>query len=132
MPIARIVELVFGLLTGLLAAVAAFTMMNLAPPNQFLLISLVYILPALLFALGSCLHAIGDMRSGLFILLGAGVVVVVPKLPVLFAILYGLVKYGLEQEVSVRGAWDALLVLMPGPLAIVTMIASLIARKCRS
>ena len=71
------------------------------------------------------------MRSGLFILFGAGVVVVVPKLLVHFVILYSLVKYGLE-EGSVRGAWDALLVLMPGLLAIVTMIASLIARKSRA
>jgi hypothetical protein len=129
MPIVRRVELVFGIMTGLLSLVAAFTVFNLAPPNQFLLVSLLYIFPALIFAFGSCLHAIGDMRRGLFILFGGGIGVVAPKLLVLCVILYGLVRYGPE-EISFN--WGYLLALTPGLLAIVTMIASLIASNPKS
>ena len=102
MPISRRIEMVFGLLTGGLARIAAFTVTNLKPPRQFFLISIFYIVPALLVALGSCLDAIGDMKSGRRVLFAGGIILLMPWIPGFMGTSYA---YGLL---------GGLLVLTPG------------------
>ena len=64
MSIARRVELVCGVLTGVVATVAAFALLNLNSPDQFLPAFFIYILPALLVAVGAGLHIIGFRSAG--------------------------------------------------------------------
>jgi hypothetical protein len=107
--------MIFGLLAGVLAPTAAFTVMNLNPPNQFFVITIFYIVPALLVALGSCLHAIGDMKSGRRILFAGDLILLVPWLPAFFVVFYG------------YGFWGGLLVLTPGVMAMLSLIANMVS-----
>jgi|SRR5882762_5077748 len=114
----RKVELLSGILTGVLALVVSCT---LAPPRsilEFLELLPFYVGPALLVTVGSYFHAVRLKIRGLVTLLvGASI---------LTLMIFGLIFSGVFYF---YGLWGGLLTLTPSATAIVTLIASFLTKR---
>ena len=115
MTISRRIERVCGVLTGVLAIIAALQIVNVDFPIQILALSLVYILPALLVAIGSWIHSGTQKKGGFLILLLGGSVLLLLWVPGLLGGFYA------------HGLWVGLLGLTPGFMAAITMMAAWIS-----
>jgi hypothetical protein len=119
MTVSRKVELISGITTGLLALAVSGT---LAPPLsvlQFLRLLAFYLGPALLVAVGAYVHAVRGQRWGFVILLVGGVILA--GIGFIVTLFGGLFYF--------YGLWGGLLRLAPSTMAILTMVASLLARR---
>ncbi len=114
----RKIELMSGIMTGVLALAVPCI---LAPPRsvgEFLRLLPFYLVPALLVAFGSYVHAVRRKTRGLVMLMVGGSILTL----MIFILTLGGVFY-------FYGVWGGLLGLTPSAMAILTMIVSLIARK---
>src|SRR5258705_2493971 len=118
MTTSRRVEVLCGMLSALLAVIVLCTMLRPTSFSQFLQAIPFYLGPALLVAVGSYVHAIGRKKSGFVILVIGGSIL---TLGMLLAIFGG--------AFYVYGLWGGLFGITPHVLAILTMIASLVARR---
>jgi hypothetical protein len=116
MTVSRKVELISGILTGLLALTVSCTLALPRSVLQFVNLLPFYLGPALLVAVGSYFHAVRQKTSGLVMLLVGGSILTIMIYPVTFG---GFYIYGH------RGG----LLGLASAMAILTMIAALQARR---
>jgi hypothetical protein len=114
----RKVELVSGMLTGVLALAVSCILALPRSALDFLALLPFYLVPALLVAVGSYLDVFRQKTSGLVMLLVGGSILTVWSFIVT---LFGGLFY-------FYGLWGGLLSLAPLATAILTTIASLLAR----
>jgi len=110
-------ELICGITTLLLATAVSCTLALPRSVLQFLDLLPFYLGPALLVAVGSYFHAVRRKTSGLVMLMVGGSILTIMMFPLTVG---GFYFYGL---------WGGLLSLAPSATAILTMIASLLARR---
>jgi hypothetical protein len=115
MTASRKVELTSGIVTGVLALVVVGAVAQPGSVLDFLSFLPFYLVPSLLVAVGSYVHAIRRKTLGLVILLIGGLILTV----MILLLTFGGVFY-------FHGFWGGLLSLAPSATAIVTLITSLI------
>ena len=111
------VERVCGVLTGGFAIIAAFRFVNVDVTSDVLLTSVLYVLPSLLVVIGSWIHSGTQKKSGFVILLVGSCVLFVEWVPAFLGSFY---FYGL---------WGGLLILTPGVMAAMTIVAAWVSRR---
>jgi len=96
---------------------ATLRVVNANVISQILAVSLLYLFPALLVVIGSWIHSGTQKKSGFVILLIGGLVLLLQWVPALLGSFY---FYGL---------WGGLLVLTPGVMAAMTIVAAWVSEK---
>jgi Na+/proline symporter len=119
MTMSRKVERICGALTGVFAILAALRLVNVEVTRQILAVSLLYVLPAVLVVIGSWIHSGMRKKSGFLILLVGSLVLLLEWVPALLGSFY---FYGL---------WGGLLVLTPGVMAAITIVAAWVSEKSK-
>lgn len=127
------IELCFGIATGLVAVLNPVSLFQVEHTFNTVLdkeavaglfgLLLMFIGPGLLVAIGSYLHALQEKTIG-FVLIMIGGSILVLEFPILIIGSFG--AYGL---VYTQGLAPALYMLLPSPLAALTMIAAFLVRR---
>lgn len=113
------VERICGVLTGVFAILGAFRSVNPEVTSNIVLTLVLYILPSFLVLVGSWIHSGTQKKSGFVILLVGGLVLLVEWVPALLGSFY------------VYGLWGGFLVITPGVLATMTIVAAWVSQRSK-